>query len=479
MTYYTPDQWRGTVLGAEGRIALRKAVAAHDGWSDYRAARHLPDTGNLAAPDLIDAALALGIDIAAVTGRTPTAGTNEPHKPRVHGPDVIRALADRLEPVAGYLSARSIKLCREILETIRTKQDGRATVKQFDCILRAVEKGEAKMNQLLGIATAPTAPAPVAPTPAIFLEPTLAAAPVAPAPANNAASQLAGLISQLAGEAMNPAAVRALVQQEIEAALKNGPVLRIEVKAANGIVRPLEGKQHPKMPSLLRAASARMADGFAPNIWISGPAGSGKTHSAKEVAKALGLDFYMHGAAAMSYELLGFIDAGGVYHRTAFRDAFEHGGVVLWDEIDAWDNGAMLAMKAALGNGQCRFPDATVKRHPDCIIIGAANTFGLGATADYVGRAKIDAALLSSFPVRLFWAYDEELEAAICGNPQWAARVQRARAKAAAAGLKVLIDPRASQAGAALVAAGATFDEAAAETYLANLTADQRRIVEG
>ena len=42
-----------------------------------------------------------------------------------------------------------------------------------------------------------------------------------------------------------------------------------------------------------------------------------------------------------------------------------------------------------------------------------------------------------------------------------------------------MIDPRHSQAGAALIAAGMTYDKAAELTYLAGLTADQRRIVEG
>jgi hypothetical protein len=80
--------------------------------------------------------------------------------------------------------------------------------------------------------------------------------------------------------------------------------------------------------------------------------------------------------------------------------------------------------------------------------------------------------------VRLDWQYDTALEIAISGNPGFAARVIAARAKAKAAGLKVLIDPRASQAGAALIGAGMTSDEAAALTYLANITPDQRRIVE-
>jgi hypothetical protein len=103
---------------------------------------------------------------------------------------------------------------------------------------------------------------------------------------------------------------------------------------------------------------------------------------------------------------------------------------------------------------------------------------GLGANADYVGRAKIDAAFLSRFPVRLDWQYDEVLERAICGNEDFASRVQRARERAKSAGIKVLITPRDSIAGAALIAAGMSSDEAAQVTYLANLSPEQRRIIE-
>jgi hypothetical protein len=53
--------------------------------------------------------------------------------------------------------------------------------------------------------------------------------------------------------------------------------------------------------------------------------------------------------------------------------------------------------------------------------------------------------------------------------------VQDARKKAATVGLKVLITPRSSQAGARLIAAGYTPDQAAELTYMRGLSADQKR----
>jgi hypothetical protein len=66
----------------------------------------------------------------------------------------------------------------------------------------------------------------------------------------------------------------------------------------------------------------------------------------------------------------------------------------------------------------------------------------------------------------------------IAGNETWVQRVQAARARAQAAGLKVMIDVRMTLAGAALIASGLSEQEAAEATYLANINADQRRMIE-
>lgn len=135
-------------------------------------------------------------------------------------------------------------------------------------------------------------------------------------------------------------AIRALVAEE---APKHVMVHRIDLTTAAGEIRKIDGHQHPNFAALMRAASSRQADGYHPNIWLAGPAGSGKTYAAKTVAAALDLAFHFNGALSMPHELLGFIDAGGRYHRTPFREAYEHGGIYLFDEVDGSDNAALLA----------------------------------------------------------------------------------------------------------------------------------------
>jgi cobaltochelatase CobS len=138
-----------------------------------------------------------------------------------------------------------------------------------------------------------------------------------------------------------------------------------------------------------------------------------------------------------------------------------------------------LALNGALANGLSAFPDGMVRRHKDSIFVAAGNTVGSGATAEFVGRNRLDAAFLSRFPVKIEWPRDPAIEKAIAGNDAWASRVMTARARAASAGIKHAIDPRHTQAGAALIAAGMSMDEAADLTYLAGLPDAQRRTVEG
>lgn len=253
--------------------------------------------------------------------------------------------------------------------------------------------------------------------------------------------------------------------------------VEITVTKADGKKLTVKGPLHRNFDKLLRAANARLADGYTPGIFLQGEASSGKSSAGKQLSEALGLKHHFNGAITFPHEMLGFIDGGGKYHRTPFRDAYEHGGVYVFDEVDRSDPNALLAVNPHLANGVATFPDKQIKRHHDCIIICAANTWGLGADSNYSGATKLDAAFLSRFPVRINWDIDPELEQAIVTHPEWLARVRNARERARLAGLKILIDVRVGLAGVALIEQGFSLDETAQMTYLANLKPDQRRQV--
>lgn len=223
-------------------------------------------------------------------------------------------------------------------------------------------------------------------------------------------------------------------------------VTTVEIKLPDGATQNI-GVQHKQFPILLKAVAARV------NVWLAGPSASGKTTAAIQVAKALNLPFKFTGAVGDAYALLGYNDAQGRYVRTQFREAWEHGGVFLWDEVDASDPNALLAFNAALANDMAPFPDGIIQKHKDCVLVAAANTFGHGATHEYVGRLKMDAAFLKRFAF-LSWDYDDNLEMATAPNKEWTKRVQQVRKMVQTSGLRVLVTPRESYIGAQLLAAG-------------------------
>ena len=281
---------------------------------------------------------------------------------------------------------------------------------------------------------------------------------------------------KLATEAIDADAVVAAVVKKMEE--RTPRKVEIAVKALDGKVSKVKGETHKQFEHLLRAATSRLPNGYAPGIFLQGEASSGKTTGARMLAEALKLKWHFNGAISFPHEMLGFIDGAGKYHGTPFREAYEKGGVYTFDEVDRSDPVALLAVNPHLANGVATFPDKQIKRHPDCIIVCTANTWGLGADANYSGATKLDAAFLSRFPVRINWDIDPDLESKIVENGEWLARVRKARERARAVGLKVLIDTRAAQAGDALLKSGYSMQEAADMTYLANLKPAQRQQLE-
>ncbi len=207
------------------------------------------------------------------------------------------------------------------------------------------------------------------------------------------------------------------------------------------------GIQHYQLPTLINILSARL------NVYLVGPAGSGKTHAARECSKALDVPFYFTGAIASEYKLTGFIDANGKIVSTEFRKAYEFGGIFLFDEIDASYPQAVLAFNAALSNDFMDFPDAQVPRHENFYCIAAANTYGQGADRQYVGRNQLDAASLDRF-IFLDWKYDENLERNLAGNLEWTSYVQKVRRLVEFQNIRHVISPRASINGALLIHQG-------------------------
>jgi cobaltochelatase CobS len=260
--------------------------------------------------------------------------------------------------------------------------------------------------------------------------------------------------------------VRKLVREEVE---RVAPRV-VELRCDNGETRTLEARCHAEFERVLRIISTRVA-GRRLHAWLAGPSGSGKSHLAKQCAEASQLPYYSASAIQTVYALVGYKSPTGDAStlRTPFRCAFEGGGVFAFDDADASDARAFNGLNEALANGRFAFPDAMVEQYTDFVCIASANTYGLGATVDYVGRNKIDAATLTRF-VRIEVGYDEELEVGLAGpHKSWARRVQSVRRAVDSLGVKLLVTPRHTLQGAALLTAGFPVEEVERMTLFAGM----------
>lgn len=242
----------------------------------------------------------------------------------------------------------------------------------------------------------------------------------------------------------------------------------------------IEGLAHKAFPKLLRAVSARTRhDKGALNIWLYGPAGTGKSTAARKLAEAFGFAFHTNGPVGSQWDIRGFTDAQGKVVSTAFRRAWEGGGVYCWDEGDGSAPAALIEANGALATGFASFPDKVVQRHADCIVIINGNLRpGAAPDATYNGRYKQDTAFVNRF-IAIEWGIDEDLELALLGKldaigKQWVTFVRKLRVKVAERGIKgIVVSPRQLQYGIALLDAGAELDEVMEQTVKFMFTDDQ------
>lgn len=212
-------------------------------------------------------------------------------------------------------------------------------------------------------------------------------------------------------------------------------------------------------------------------VWLHGEAGSGKSTVAERSADWLGLPFrsISLGPSSSKADLMGYRDGHGEYRGTGFREVYEDGGVFLFDEIDNAHPSILTLLNAAIANGHGEFPDGRVARHETTRFVAAANTIGKGATAEYVGRAPIDAATIDRFAF-IQMDTDPDLEQALVlggdidrqsldiaaggvpDRPEWLAEVRAHREAVEELGIRAIISTRAALYGARLSEQGVGLD---------------------
>lgn len=153
-------------------------------------------------------------------------------------------------------------------------------------------------------------------------------------------------------------------------------------------------------------------------LYMYGPAGSGKSYTAKQIAEALGLDYYETSQAMFAHELKGYGDAAGKFVETAFYRAFANGGVFFLDEVDASAPEALVVLNNAIANKRFDFPViGNIEAHENFRVIAAGNTRMTGATLEYTARQMQD----TSFKNRFFFevvTYSRDVMMEIAGGDE-------------------------------------------------------------
>ncbi|MFK0249317.1 AAA family ATPase [Amycolatopsis azurea] len=258
--------------------------------------------------------------------------------------------------------------------------------------------------------------------------------------------------------------VRDIARQEARDTYEESLARRIEVTLGDAEPIEVSGDTHTVLPDVLLALKAGC------HVFLVGPAGTGKSKMAQQTAEAFGIPFQALslGPTTPMSKVFGYYDAHGKYHDTPFRRAFEHGGVMLLDELDAGHPGLLAELNQALALRVCAFADGIVTAHPDFRLVATGNTYGFGGDRQFVGRQALDGATLDRFVV-IDVPVDTDLEQrlALAHAPARHAEVReilgvvrKARATAEAKRLPVSFSPRASIDSAKLLAAGASVEQA-------------------
>lgn len=247
----------------------------------------------------------------------------------------------------------------------------------------------------------------------------------------------------------------------------------------------LPANSHEVLPDVLQCIDSGL------NVFLVGPAGSGKSTIAEQVAELLQLPFASMsvGPNTSNTKMFGYMDANGHYITTPFRKVFEGGGVFLLDEMDNGHPGLLAELNQMLAGSVCAFADGMVTKHKEFRMIATGNTFGRGANRQFVGRNVLDAATLDRFAT-IECPIDESLELAIAmgyaGDEEsmrdavrsWVKLVQGLRASAERQQVNVIISPRASIDGAKLIRSGMDVKKIADIRLWAGIQDDVRKKIE-
>lgn len=185
------------------------------------------------------------------------------------------------------------------------------------------------------------------------------------------------------------------------------------ITLSDGSTVEVSGRVHPAFREVLEDLKDLHS------VYLYGPAGTGKSYMAQQLAEALGVEFYSSSQAQLKYDLLGTYNAKGEHIHTSFTRAAINGGVWLWDEFDRSSQDSTTAINDALANGRVDIPGiGMVEIHPDFYVIASGNTCGFGGSSKYVAAQQQDFSSLTRFLSKIYVGYCREMDMVVTNNDE-------------------------------------------------------------
>jgi cobaltochelatase CobS len=290
--------------------------------------------------------------------------------------------------------------------------------KGLDAIRRKLDKAQAADEGELGLLDADETPAVPVQTPAVpeapqAPSPAVNAPAAAPANPGDALQVLRDLL--LSGQKIDAGLSETQVRQIVADAVAGIAPHVIEVKHPDGAKIKIDGITHQEFERCVKYITGGL------NLYLTGPAGSGKSHMATQLAKALNLDPSIIACS-------GGVSETDLYGRILPRDnwayvpsdmvrLYERGNcLIVLDEFSGLDPNVGMSLNLAMANGHMYLPlkegEPFVKRGPNVNFIITDNTFGTGANPMFAGRNMVDGATLDR-TVFVEIDYDRRLEESI------------------------------------------------------------------
>ena len=249
--------------------------------------------------------------------------------------------------------------------------------------------------------------------------------------------------------AMDEAAVRRIAEAMFNEYAEAHPA---EMKAAKKAVKKATKKADEVHCAKYDRILAKVSRGR--RVYLHGPAGSGKSHTAEQIAADLGLPFFGQTTIQFAHDVRGYGDASGSFVDTPFFKAFadeEHGGtggLYFQDEYDRSNAEAAIVLNSALANGWYDFPViGRVTMNPNFRFMAAGNTLMKGADDGYITGQEIDPSSRDRFDFYFEVGYLREVELHIAhGNTEIVDFVEDVRQAIKACGIEHVVSYRATAA---------------------------------